>query len=91
MVSRHGARLKRYLWNILIALDQVGNALLAGDPDETISSRIGKVKRGHGGRIPWKRPLLKLADWALDQVDKDHTLESIDDTEGKDQVWDWDR
>lgn len=32
----------RYLANVLIAIDQLINALLAGDPDETLSSRCGK-------------------------------------------------
>jgi hypothetical protein len=36
---------KRYLFNILISLDQLLNTLLAGNPDETISSRVGKLAR----------------------------------------------
>lgn len=32
----------RYFWNVLIAIDQLGNTLLGGDPDETISSRAAK-------------------------------------------------
>jgi len=34
--------MKRYFWNILISIDQLFNALAGGDPDETISSRVGK-------------------------------------------------
>lgn len=34
--------IKRYLLNVLIAIDQFFNALIGGDPDETISSRFGK-------------------------------------------------
>jgi hypothetical protein len=30
-------------WNALIALDQVGNALDGGHPDETISSRAARL------------------------------------------------
>lgn len=37
--------MKRYIWNLLISLDQLANAILAGDPDETISSRMGKRAR----------------------------------------------
>ena len=33
---------KRYFTNLFIAIDQLFNALLYGDPDETISSRLGK-------------------------------------------------
>lgn len=35
-------RLARYGFNLLVAIDQLGNALLGGYPDETISSRAGK-------------------------------------------------
>ena len=35
-------RFCKYVWNILIAIDQFFNALFGGDPDETISSRAGK-------------------------------------------------
>lgn len=39
--------MKKYFYNILIGIDQLVNAILGGDPDETISSRLGKhiVKR----------------------------------------------
>jgi len=33
------------VWNTLIAVDQLGNAITFGDPDETISSRLGKAER----------------------------------------------
>ena len=36
-------KLGRYVWNNLIAFDQFVNTILGGDPDETISSRIGKI------------------------------------------------
>lgn len=36
---------KHYIWNLLIAIDQFFNALFAGDPDETLSSRMGKRAR----------------------------------------------
>ncbi len=32
----------RYLHNLLVALDQLLNAVAGGDPSETISSRAGK-------------------------------------------------
>ena len=41
--------MNRYFFNLLIAIDQLLNALMGGDPDETISSRMGKyVQRGRG-------------------------------------------
>jgi hypothetical protein len=32
----------RYFWNLLIAVDQLFNTVFGGDPDETLSSRMGK-------------------------------------------------
>lgn len=72
-------KLTRYLVNILVGVDQLGNALFAGDPDETISSRIGRLKRRHGGKIPWSRPVPKILDWVLDKIDNNHTTEHIEE------------
>lgn len=70
--------MKRYLFNILIALDQLLNALAKGDPDETISSRAGKyVVRGRGW-FPCQ--LCKLLDIVFRQ--KDHCKNSIELDEG---------
>lgn len=35
--------MKRWLVNVLIGFDQLGNAIADGNPDETISSRVGKA------------------------------------------------
>ena len=73
----------RWAVNVLLAVDQLGSALLLEDPDETISSRLGKLKRSHGGRVPWKRPLSKGLDWLLEKVDPGHAIDAIEDDEGK--------
>ncbi|KZN13614.1 hypothetical protein [Marinomonas sp. TW1] len=31
----------KWLWNVLVAIDQLGNAIAGGDPDITISARVG--------------------------------------------------
>lgn len=36
---------KRYFWNLLLALDHLLNAIFGGEPDETLSSRWGKLAR----------------------------------------------
>lgn len=73
--------LKRYFKNILIGIDQLANAAIGGDPDETISSRAGKeVRAGKGGG--WK--ILCLV---LNGFDRNHCCESIEEDEGKDAVW----
>ena len=74
--------------NILIGIDQLGNTIIGGDADETISSRLGKLKRKHGGRIPWYRPLSKLTDWGLDKIDPGHSIDAIEEDEGKDAILD---
>ena len=74
-------KLKKWFWNILIAVDQLGNALLMGDPDETISSRMGKKMRSNSA-TPIDKGLCKV----LDKIDGDHCEESIEDDEGKDGV-----
>ena len=76
----------KWLENILLSIDQLGNAFAGGDRDETISSRLGKIKRAHGGAIPWKHPLAKIIDFGLERVDPGHSLDSIDDTEGDDAI-----
>jgi hypothetical protein len=67
-----------YLIGILIGVDQLFNALFAGNPDETISSRLGRKKRKFGGRIPFHRhPLASAIDWFLERIDPGHSVESI--------------
>ena len=78
----------KWFYNILIGLDQLGNAVLGGDPDETISSRIGKIKRDGGGKIPWWRVLTRMADWGLDKIDPGHSIDAIEEDEGKDALID---
>ncbi len=76
--------LKKYTVNVLIGIDQLFNAIFKGDPDETISSRLGKIKRKHNGKIPFRRyPLRCLIDRMLEKIDQGHCLNSIEDDEGK--------
>jgi hypothetical protein len=41
----------RYVKNLLYALDLFFNAFTAGDPRETMSSRMGKAKRDRNSRL----------------------------------------
>ena len=81
----------KWLLNVLIGIDQGFNAVFGGDPDETISSRLGKLKRKHGGRIPWWRPLSKITDWGLDKIDPGHSIDAIEEDEGSDAILDRDK
>lgn len=66
----------RYIVNVLLALDQLLNAVLGGYPDETISSRAGKA------RLEQKRWACVLCKF-LDIFDKDHCLDAIEADEGR--------
>jgi hypothetical protein len=73
--------LRGYLLGILIAVDQLGNALFFGHPDETVSSRLGRAKRLYGGAIPWGIWLgaARLLDELLDRLDPGHSLDAIEE------------
>lgn len=62
-------RLGKYVLNFLISVDQFANTLLGGNPDMTISTRLGIWLQGSN---PWKRGVAKVACKALDLLDKDH-------------------
>ncbi len=80
--------IKKWTINILIGIDQLGNALMGGDPDETISSRLGKLKLRYCGIIPWHRPVSKFIDYALDKIDPNHSIDAIEDDEGSEAIFD---
>jgi len=69
---------KRF-WNLLIAVDQLGNAYLGGDPDETISSRAAKQTHKRG----WDK-LTRFLDW----IDPGHAGRALEVDEGGRSAWD---
>lgn len=72
---------RRWFWNVLIAVDQLGNAVTGGDPDETISSRLGK--RVRSGEAGW---FARFTCWSLGWIDRGHCRASIEEDEGNDAV-----
>lgn len=70
--------MENYGWNILISIDQLGNTITGGDPDETISSRSGK--RQH--EAWWAKALC----WFLHILDTDHCKDAIEHDEGDDEI-----
>ena len=71
--------MKRYFWNLLISIDQLLNALLGGNPDETISGRMGvRIREGRATRF--ERLLCRLLS-KIDPTTKRHCVESIDEDE----------
>jgi len=69
-------QMKRYVWNLLISIDQFFNTLLGGDPDETMSSRMGKHLAKHDC------PFCKLMCKFLNLFEKDHCVKSIEKDRG---------
>lgn len=53
--QKNKTMLKKYIRNILISIDQLVNTILGGDPDWTISSRLGRNYPG-----TW---MAKFVDW----------------------------
>lgn len=72
---------KKYIRNVAVAVDQLANAVLLGDPDETISSRMGKQLDK-----PIRNPIPKLLCSGLDAFEKQHCAKSIEKDEGKDAI-----
>lgn len=68
----------KYVWNILIAVDQLVNTILGGDHDETISSRAGKLQE----KRAWAKQLCKF----LNYLETNHCKKSIENDEGKDKL-----
>jgi len=59
----------RYFWNVLVAFDRLVNAILLGDPKETISTRLAKL-RDKGNKLG------KLGCSILDSIDTNHCNEA---------------
>ena len=81
--------MKRWLWNVLISIDQTVGVILSpvlnlvmnpkhkfGDPDETMSSVMGKNVRNGSCRGCYA--ICKI----LHLLDPDHCKKSIEDDEG---------
>ena len=69
--------IRNYAYNIMVALSQLLNVVfLFGDPDESISGRIGKSYKAGGwaSSVPWPAFMLK------------HWLASVEPDEGKDSA-----
>lgn len=85
------ANLKRFFWNPLLGVDQFGNILLLGSPDETISSRTGRAYTS--GRAKWfVHPLRAFVDKMANVLagQQNHCVDSIEqDREIAYELWSW--
>lgn len=75
--ARKGTHIRKYARNNLIGYDQLGNAMIGGDPDETLSSVAAKRQDRWGW---W------LLGRLLELVDPGHLKRAIEADEGKDSL-----
>lgn len=75
----------QYFYNLGVLISQGISTLLGGDPDETLSSRTGKaVIGGNRFAIYFLAPLLDLI-----FMEPNHAINSIEEDEGKKEIWHW--
>lgn len=61
-----------YWLRVLIAIDQLGNAIIGRSPDRTLSSSIGeRIKKGEANKLE-----LGIC-WFLRKLENEHCLKSI--------------
>jgi hypothetical protein len=82
------SKLIKYLWNILIAIDQFVNTICGGDPDETISSRLGKWAIDGENKSGIRRYIYKVVNWIVELFERDHFKKSIEEDEGSRHIID---
>jgi hypothetical protein len=69
VIKKLGRKIGKYTMRILIGLDQLGNTVLGGAPDETISARVGRNKETN--------PIAGVTAKVLDFIDPGHTDDAI--------------
>lgn len=77
--------MRRWIWNILVSLDQTCGVILSPilfyriqNPDETISSRIGKLARANHGVVPRRYPLAVIIYYIVDCIQPGHFVWSVE-------------
>ena len=78
--------MKQYIFNLLISFDQFVNTIFGGDPDETISSRMGKWARDKRNDRGIKKYAYRIANLVVELFEKDHFAKSIENDEGKNET-----
>ena len=85
MIKRRHHPVVQYLINILVSIDQFFNALFLGDPDETISSRLGKWTLDSEIDSTRRRIAYGICR-ALHWIDEGHCVRFIEEDEGSNAV-----
>lgn len=78
--------MKSYLLGVLIAVDQLANAILRGAPDETMSSRAHRM-RVKGQRFwGWTANVIDFVAWTV-FMDEDHCKKAYESEMLRLQLW----
>lgn len=81
-------KLSRYFWNILVSIDQFVNTLCGGDPDETISSRLGKWALNGENHTGIRKVIYWVVNRIVELFERNHFQKSIEADEGNKKVID---
>jgi hypothetical protein len=83
--------IKQMGFNMLISIDQFGNVVLLGDPDETISSRCGRAH--NSGRAIWfARVMRRFVDKLFHVLlgEKNHCVNAVEGYKiYPKEIWRW--
>ena len=78
-----------YIVNFFVSIDQLGNVIAGGNPDNTISSRVGFYNNHNtasGEKVPWQwrlfQEIINFSFWPIDG--KGHCHEAFHNEAGKD-------
>jgi len=77
-------------FNMLVSVDQFGNVVLLGDPDETISSRTGRAVLSDGSR--W---FVKYVQYFINKMfhvllgQKNHCESAVEKDIYENEIWSW--
>jgi len=82
------SKISRYFWNILVSIDQFVNTLCGGDPDETISSRLGKWALAGENKKGVRKVVYRVVNFIVELFQKDHFQKSIETDEGNKKIFD---
>jgi hypothetical protein len=87
-----GQALIQFLYNLGLGIDQFVNVLLLGDPDESLSGRMGRAILS-GRPKWWVKPCAKANDWLWLVLvgEKDHSINAVEPEERpyEKELWSW--
>ncbi len=83
--------MSQYIYNFFLALDQMINAILLGDPDESLSGRLGRAKLSRKPKF-WVGPMIDINDflWWTFTGELQHSINAVEKEETFDkELWKW--